>query len=79
MEPASYPAMSGTNTICTSRVLLETGMIPMIEPEPRFTLKAPGGLVEIVADCRGGKCRSITFLNVPSFVYYLDATIEING
>ncbi len=79
MEPASYPAMSGTNTICTSTVLLETGMIPMVEPETRFSLEAPGGLVEIVADCHGGKCRSVTFHNVPSFAYRLDADIEVEG
>ncbi len=79
MEPASYPAMSGTNTIATSTVLLETGMISMVEPETRFTLEAPGGLVDIVAECRGGKCRSVTFHNVPSFVYRLDADIEVEG
>jgi proline racemase len=28
MEPTDYPAMSGSNTICVTTVLLETGMIP---------------------------------------------------
>src|SRR5262249_35449673 len=32
MEQVEYPGMSGTNTICVTTVLLETGMLPMSEP-----------------------------------------------
>ena len=32
MEQVEYPAMSGTNTMCVVTVLLETGMLPMVEP-----------------------------------------------
>jgi len=32
MEQTEYPGMSGTNTICVTTVLLETGMVPMREP-----------------------------------------------
>src|SRR6188508_3836979 len=32
MEQVEYPGMSGTNTICVTTVLLETGMLPMKEP-----------------------------------------------
>jgi len=35
MEPTEYPAMSGSNTICTATVLLETGMLEMHEPPRR--------------------------------------------
>ena len=43
MEPVEYPGMSGTNTICVSTVLLETGMIPMTEPVTEMMLEAPAG------------------------------------
>jgi proline racemase len=33
MESTDDPSMSGSNTICTATVLLETGMVPMDEPE----------------------------------------------
>src|ERR671935_1231475 len=33
MEPTEYPPMSGSNTICVTTVLLETGMVEMHEPE----------------------------------------------
>ena len=79
MEPEDTPPMSGSNSICVSTVLLETGLIPMIEPETRFVLEAPGGLVQVVAQCRDGKAERITVCNVASFADRLDATIEVEG
>jgi proline racemase len=79
MEPVHTPPMSGSNSICVSTVLLETGIVPMEEPETRFVLEAPGGLVEVTAACRDGKAESITVRNVPSFVDRLDADLEVKG
>jgi proline racemase len=79
MESEYYVPMSGSNTICTVTALLETGIIPMREPVTRFTLEAPAGLVPIMADCADGKCRSVTFTNVPAFVFALDRIIDVPG
>ena len=79
MEPEDTPPMSGSNSICVSTVLLETGIIPMTEPETRFVLEAPGGLVNVTAACRNGKAESITVRNVASFAHRLDATLEVEG
>lgn len=79
IEPASYPPMSGTNTICTATVLLETGMIPMVEPVTDVVLEAPAGLIRLRAECEGGKVRSVTFRNLPSFVLHRDRMIEVEG
>jgi proline racemase len=79
MEPEDTPPMSGSNSICVATVLLETGIIPMQEPQTRLTLEAPGGLVHIVADCKDGKVRQITLRNVASFVDKTDAVIEVPG
>ncbi len=79
MESEYYVPMSGSNTICTVTALLETGMIPMQEPVTEITLDAPGGLVRISAACRDGKCESVTFRNVPSFVFALDRPVEVEG
>ena len=43
MEQVEYPGMSGTNTICVTTVLLETGMLPMREPVTELTLESAGG------------------------------------
>src|SRR5690349_14616645 len=77
MEQVEYPGMSGTNTICVTTVLLETGMLPMKEPVTELTLEAPAGLIRARADCAGGKVRRVTFQNVPAFAAYLDRPIEV--
>jgi trans-L-3-hydroxyproline dehydratase len=65
--------------MCIATVLLETGMVAMAEPETRFALDMPGGRVEIVAQCRAGKCERVTIRNVPAFVLKLDAPLEVQG
>jgi proline racemase len=79
MEPTEYPAMSGSNTICTTTVLLETGMLAMREPETVVRLEAPGGVVEARAACRDGQCESVEFYNVACFAERLDAELEVEG
>jgi trans-L-3-hydroxyproline dehydratase len=79
MEPVHTPPMSGSNSMCVATVLLETGIIEMREPETRFTLEAPGGLIEINAACLDGKATSISVRNVPSFVDQLEADLEVDG
>jgi len=79
MEPEDTPPMSGSNSICVATVLLDSGIVPMTEPETRLTLEAPGGLVDVVAQCRNGKAERITVTNVPSFAARLDAKLEVEG
>jgi trans-L-3-hydroxyproline dehydratase len=79
MEPTEYPAMSGSNTICVATVLLETGMVEMIEPETTLRLEAPAGVVEVTARCKDGKCESVELTNVPCFAAHLDAALEVEG
>jgi len=79
MEPTEYPPMSGSNTICVVTVLLETGMVPMREPDTELRLEAPGGVVEVRATCRDGRCESVEFRNVPCFADRLDAPLELEG
>lgn len=79
MEPADTPPMSGSNSICVANVLLETGIVPMEEPETRLVLEAPGGLVEARAVCKDGKAQSITITNVPSFADKLGVPLEVEG
>ena len=77
MEPTDYPPMSGSNSICVATVLLETGMVEMEEPETTLTLDTPGGVIEVVATCRDGKCMKVRTRNVPCFVAKLDAPVEV--
>lgn len=79
MEPEDTPPMSGSNSMCVTTVLLETGIIPMEEPETRLVLEPPGGLIEVVASCKDGKVTRVTVKNVPSFVDRCDAVVEVAG
>ncbi len=79
MEPCDTPPMSGSNSICVATVLLDSGIIPMQEPVTKLTLEAPGGLVEIRADCAGGKAQRVHVTNIPSFAAEMNAEIEVPG
>ena len=79
MEPEDTPPMSGSNSLCVATVLLETGILPMHEPETRLLLEAPGGLIEAVAACRDGRVERVRVTNVPSFADRLDAVLEVEG
>lgn len=79
MEPTEYVPMSGSNTMCVATVLLETGMVPMREPETRMWLDTPGGPIEVRCECRDGKCVSVEIVNVPAFVDRLSAPLEVAG
>lgn len=79
MEPEDTPPMSGSNSICVSTVLLETGILPMTEPVTHMTLEAPGGLVEVTAACKNGKVEKVSVQNVLSFADKLDAKLEVPG
>lgn len=77
MEQAEYPPMSGSNTMCTVTVLLESGMLPMLEPETVLTLEAPAGLIRVRAACAGGNVTAVTFENVPAFAVHLGVPVEV--
>ena len=79
MEPEDTPPMSGSNSICVATVLLETGIVPMEEPQTHFIMEAPGGIVDVIADCKNRKAERITVRNVASFADRLSAHIEIDG
>jgi proline racemase len=77
MEQTEYPAMSGTNTICVTTALLETGMVPMREPVTELMLEAPAGLVSVRAECANGKVTNVTFRNVAAFAVHVGRTIQV--
>ncbi len=72
-------AMSGSNAMCVATALLETGMVAMQEPEARFALDTPAGLVGVTASCRDGRCERVTLDMVPSYAHELDVTLDVDG
>ncbi|MBA5800264.1 proline racemase family protein [Rhizobium changzhiense] len=68
--------MSGSNCICVVTALLESGRVPMSEPETVVRLDTPAGLIVARAICREGRCLSVSLDNVPSFAEALDREVE---
>lgn len=79
MEPEDTPPMSGSNSICVSTVLLDSGLVEMVEPVTELVLEAPGGLVHVRAECRNGKAERIFVRNLPSFAAQLDVALDVPG
>lgn len=77
IEADYYPPMSGSNLMCTVTAVLETGMLPMTEPVTRLCVDTPAGLVRVEAECSGGKCRRVSFRNVPSFVLHEQKPVDV--
>lgn len=72
-------AMSGSNAICLTTVLLETGMLEMKEPETVVRIDTASGLVVARARCNAGKCESVELEMNPSYVDRLDTRIDVPG
>lgn len=76
LQPDQAHAMSGSNAMCATTAMLESGMIPMTEPESHVTFDTAAGLVTATAHCEGGKVVRVTLDMPPSFAAKLDAVIE---
>jgi proline racemase len=68
--------MSGSNCICVVTALLESGRVPMQEPETTVRLDTPAGLIVARARCENGRCLAVSLDNVPSFAEFLDHEID---
>lgn len=75
LQPDQAHASSGSNSICVTTALLESGLVEMKEPETVVMLDTAAGLVRAVATCRDGRCERVTLTLVPSFVQELDVTM----
>lgn len=69
-------ASSGSNSICVTTALLESGIVEMKEPETIVTLDTAAGLVRAIATCKDGRCERVKLTMVPSFVHELDVVVE---
>jgi proline racemase len=79
MQADRCHAMSGSNAMCVTTVLLETGVLPMREPITRVALDTPAGLVVAEAACRDGRCERVALDLVPSFAQHLGHALEVEG
>ncbi|MFE3247424.1 proline racemase family protein [Streptomyces sp. NPDC059209] len=79
IEVSGFLPMCGHGTIGVATVLVETGMVPVTEPETLVRLDTPAGLVEARVTVRDGVAEKVTLRNVDAFALELDAKVTVPG
>ncbi|HSW36506.1 MAG TPA: proline racemase family protein [Candidatus Limnocylindrales bacterium] len=74
-----YSSMCGHGIIAIVKVVLETGLVAIAAGTRSINIDTPAGRVTAEAHWDNDRVKEVSFLNVPSFVYLLDQTIEIPG
>jgi proline racemase len=77
IEVSGCLPMCGHGTIGVATVLVETGMVPVVEPITTVRLDTPAGLVIARVAVRDGHAESVTIENVPSYVVRLDDVVSV--
>ncbi|MFF5789939.1 proline racemase family protein [Streptomyces sp. NPDC012693] len=79
IEVSGLLPMCGHGTIGVATVLVETGMVPVVEPVTTVRLDTPAGLVSADVRVEDGRARSVTLTNVPAFAAGLDLKADVPG
>ncbi|MCW2132361.1 proline racemase [Arthrobacter sp. VKM Ac-2550] len=79
IEVSGLLPMCGHGTIGVATVLVETGMVEVVEPVTTVRLDTPAGLVIAEVAVKDRQAESVTIRNVPSFVDRLNTKVEVPG
>jgi len=79
IEVSGCLPMCGHGTIGVATVLVETGMVEVLEPVTTIRLDTPAGLVIARVAVSDGHADSVTIENVPSYSVRLDDIVEVPG
>ena len=79
IEADYYPPMSGSNLMCTVTAVLETGMLPMIEPVTRLCVDTPAGLVQVRSGVRRRQVPAGVVPQRAAFVMHGEKPVDVPG
>ncbi|KPI03788.1 Proline racemase [Actinobacteria bacterium OV450] len=79
IEVSGLLPMCGHGTIGVATVLVETGMVEVVEPVTTVRLDTPAGLVSVDVRVEDGAATAVTLTNVPSFCVGLGLKAEVPG
>jgi len=74
-----YSTGCGHAVIALTKVFVETGLIPMNEPETEVKMDVPSGFIKSYAKVKNGQVTGVRFENVPSFVQSLETEVDVPG
>jgi proline racemase len=72
---AGYSTACGHGTIALVTWALDEGIVERVEGENRIVVDVPSGRLETIAIVVAGRVRSVTFRNVPAFVWATDVRV----
>ncbi len=79
MDTGDYLNMCGHGTIGAVTAIIETGLVPAVEPYTEVVLDAPAGIIRTIAEVKDGKVLNVSLTNVPSFLYKENLKTVIDG
>lgn len=79
IEVSGCLPMCGHGTIGVATVLVEKGLVNVVEPVTTIRLDTPAGLVKVDVLVKDGKALNVTLTNVPSFSLGLDQVVDVPG
>ena len=74
-----YSTMCGHAIIALVKLVLDTGLLVKEGRSPQIIIDAPPGQIIASALRENGKVKTVSFLNVPSFLYLKDEMVEVPG
>src|ERR1700761_8889671 len=79
MHGEGYSTMCGHAPIALGRWLIESGRVAAVEPQTRFAIEVPCGVVDLVCDVTRGRVTRTAFDSVPAFLAIKDLAIDVDG
>lgn len=79
MHNEGFSTMCGHGIIAVVTAAIETGLLPVSAIEQDIVIDSPAGRIIARAHGEGGQVTSVSFENVPSFVFAKDVPIEWEG
>lgn len=76
---AGYLGMCGHGAIGLATTAVAMGLVPTVEPVTEIVLDTPVGLVKCRVAVEGGRPKSVTITNVPSFLYRQRVVVDVHG
>lgn len=79
MHNEGYSTMCGHGIIAVVTAAVETGILQLENAEQSIVIDSPAGRIMVRANVEGAQVKSVSFENVPSFVFAQDVPITCEG
>jgi proline racemase len=76
MQNVDYSPHCGHGVIALATAAVDLGWVERESPETRVGIDAPCGFIEAFVEWDGAEVGAVRFVNVPSFIWQQDVTIE---